>query len=223
MDTFNLLKKFEKQKAVNASNSIGECESVSDQTLRSESEAVEAISSVEVDEEKEQQPSTIRNLKKIVNEFVEVRKNDMENTLPDPHCARHNHNLICVYCEGKVADEIMEKQGFILPDGTSRIGIGEIAGCVVKTGDRMKAFKALKIGKADRENWAKAIYQMLDRLATASHKDIKIIWQNIVVMVTDLCKVNHELAFEVKKLVGTDWLPGQAFCNLHFTLESKTY
>ena len=218
MNTFNLLKKFEKQKAVNASNTFGECESVSDQTLSSESEAVEAITSVEVDEDQEQQPSTIRNLKKIVNEFVEVRKNDMGNTLPDPHCVRHNHNLIAVYCEGKVADEIMEKQGFILPDGTSRRGIGEIAGCVVKTGDRIRAFKALKIGKADRENWAKAIYQMLDRLATASHKDIVTIWQNIVAMVTDLCKVNHELALEVKKLVGTDWLPGQAFCNLHFTL-----
>ena len=23
---------------------------------------------------------------------------------------------------------------------------------------------------------------------------------------------------EVKKLTGTDWLPGQAFCNLHYTL-----
>ena len=35
---------------------------------------------------------------------------------------------------------------------------------------------------------------------------------------TDLCKVNLGLANEVKKLIGTEWLPGQGFCNLHYTL-----
>ena len=59
---------------------------------------------------------------------------------------------------------------------------------------------------------------MLDRLATASSKDISTIWNNIVAMLSDLCKVNRDLALEVKKLIGVEWLPGQIFCNLHFTL-----
>ena len=37
-------------------------------------------------------------------------------------------------------------------------------------------------------------------------------------MVSDLCKVNRQLATEIQMMIGSKWLPGQAFCNLHFTL-----
>ena len=142
----------------------------------------------------------------------------MGNTLPDVTCVCKNHNLISVYCEGKVADEILEHQAFIIPDGTSRQGVGDLAGAVVKVSSHIRALKCLQIGKDDRENWAKAIYYMLDRLATASNRDVGNIWWNLVVMGSDLCKVNLNLAVEVKKLVGVEWVPGQAFCNLHYTL-----
>ena len=142
----------------------------------------------------------------------------MGNTLPDVTCVRKNHNLISVYCEGKVADEILEHQVFIIPDGTSIQGIGVLAGAVVKVSSHIRALKCLQIGKGDRENWAKAIYHMLDHLATASNRDVGNIWCNLVAMVSDLCKVNLNLAVEVKKLVGVEWVPGQAFCNLHYTL-----
>ena len=82
----------------------------------------------------------------------------------------------------------------------------------------IRALKCLQIGKSDRENWAKAIYHMLDCLVTASNKDVGHIWFNLVAMVSDLCKVNLNLAVEVKKLVGVEWVPGQALCNLHYTL-----
>ena len=59
---------------------------------------------------------------------------------------------------------------------------------------------------------------MLDRQATASSAEVGVVWKSIVAMVTDLCKVNYSLAQEVKQLSGTEWLRGQAFCNLHFTL-----
>ena len=59
---------------------------------------------------------------------------------------------------------------------------------------------------------------MLDPLATASSTEVGLVWKSIVVMVTDLCKVNISLAQEEKQLTGTEWLPGQAFCNLHFIL-----
>ena len=162
----------------------------------------------------------ILKLRETVSECSSKRRSDMGNTLPDVTCVRKNHNLISVYCEGKVADEILEHQAFIVPDGTSRqgVGVGDLAGAVVKVSLHIRALKCLLIGKGDRKNWAKAIYHMLDHLATASNRDVRNIWCNLVAMVSDLCKVNLNLAVEVKKLVGVEWVPGQAFCNLHYTL-----
>ena len=120
----------------------------------------------------------VEHLKRIVKKFIDIRKNDKGNVLPDPQCVRKNHNLISVYIESKIADEIVDKQAFIIPDGTSRQGIGEMAAAVVKVGDRIRAIKGVKIGKGDRANWAQAIYHMLDRLATASSKDISTIWNS---------------------------------------------
>ena len=112
----------------------------------------------------------------------------------------------------------MEHQAFIIPDGTSRQGVGDLAGAAVKVSSHIRALKCLQIGKGDRENWAKAIYHMLDRLVTASNRDVGSIWCNLVAMVSDLCRVNLNLAVEVKRLVGVEWVSGQAFCNLHYTL-----
>ena len=160
----------------------------------------------------------IDELRKVVEEEKSKRKADFGNTLPDTRCVRENHNLISVYCEKMIAEEILEKKAFIIPDGTSRQGVGDIAASVVKVGTKFRALKCVHIGKGDRDNRAKAVYHMLDRLASASSSDVKQIWKNIVAMVSDLCKVNLKLAAEVKQLVGVEWLPGQAFCNLHFTL-----
>ena len=160
----------------------------------------------------------IEHLKQTVKKFIDIREIDKGNVLPDPQCVRKNHNLISVYIESKIEDEIVDKQAFIIPDGTTRQGVGEMAAAVVKVGDRMRAIKGLEIGRGDRANWAQAIYHMLDWLATASSKDVSTIWNNIVAMLSDLCKVNRDLALEVRRLIGVDWLPGQIFCNLHFTL-----
>ena len=37
-------------------------------------------------------------------------------------------------------------------------------------------------------------------------------------MVSDLCKVNKQLALEIQGMIGSECFPGQAFYNLHFTL-----
>ena len=37
-------------------------------------------------------------------------------------------------------------------------------------------------------------------------------------MVSDLCKVNKQLTSEIQGMIGSEWLLGQAFCNLYFTL-----
>ena len=94
----------------------------------------------------------------------------MGNKLPDVTCVRKNHNLILVYCEGKVADEILEHQALIIPDGTSRQAVGDLAGVVVKVSLHIRALKCLQIGKGDRGNRGKSLYHMLDRLATASNR-----------------------------------------------------
>ena len=50
----------------------------------------------------------ILKLRETVSECTSKRRSDMGNTLPDVTCVRKNHNLISVYCEGKVTDEILE-------------------------------------------------------------------------------------------------------------------
>ena len=187
-------------------------DSISDQVLSSENISVSCITPSDMSSK------IASELQRTVQSFIEIRKKDMGNTLPDPNCVRHNHNLLSIYCESKVANEIIQKKAFILPDGTSKQGVGEVAAAVVKVGEKFRALKSLQLKKGDRENWASAIYHMLDRLATASGTEVGVIWKSIVAMVTDLCKVNISLAQKVKQLTGTDWLPGQAFCNLHFTL-----
>ena len=100
----------------------------------------------------------------------------MGNVLPYTKCVRDNHNLISVFVQGKIANEILENQTFLIPDGTSWQEIGEVAAAVVKVWDKICAIKGVKIGKSDRENWAKAIYHMLDLLSTASSHQISSKW-----------------------------------------------
>ena len=52
---------------------------------------------------------------------------------------------------------------------------------------------------------------MLDCLATASKVEIEAIWKSIAAMVSDLCKVNKQLASKIQSMIGLEWLPGQAF------------
>ena len=202
MNSFKLLKKFNAKQAkplpvtVDISNNT-----ISEQVLSSEEISVQCITPSDTSD------TITTELQKTVQSYIDTRKNDMGNTLPDPNCVRHNHNLLSVYCEGRVANEIVQKKAFILPDGTSRQGVGELAAAVVKVGTHIRALKSLQIKGSDRENWAKAIYHMLDRLATASSSEVSEIWRSIVAMVTDLCKVNISLAEEVKNTRIQEYFP----------------
>ena len=79
---------------------------------------------------------------------------------------------VSFYCEGKVADEIFEHQAFIIPYGIPRQDVGDLVSPVVMVSLHIRSLKCLQIGKDDRENWAKAIYHMLDCLPTASNRDV---------------------------------------------------
>ena len=193
-------------------------EMISQQVAAVENDAIQSLTIVNSNDEDVDLSPEIQELKNTVSKFIEERKNDFKNTLPDVACVRQNHHLLSVYCEGKIAEEMTAQKGFIMPDGTSRQGVGDIAACLVKTGDKFRALKSVQITKGTTNNWANAIIHMLKRLAIASNQDIMDIWQSVSAIISDLCKVNKTLAAEIKKLLGSTWEPGQAFCNLHFTL-----
>ena len=153
-----------------------------------------------------------------MEEKFKIRRKDPNNTLPVPASVRRNHNLMAVYCEGQIADELIQETGHLMPDGTSRQGVGEIAAAVTKVGDKIRALKMVPITKGTRENWASAIIYMLDILATASSSNIGKVWRSLSSILSDLCKVNKNLSVEIQKMIGSTWQPGQLFYNLHFTL-----
>ena len=191
---------------------------ISQQVAAVENDAIESVTVVNFDEETINDSPELQKLKDRLSKIIEERKDNFENTLPDVACVRQNHHLLSVYCEGKIAEELTTKKGFIMPDGTSRQGVGDIAASLVKTGDKFRALKSVQITKGTTNNWANAIIYMLKRLAVASNQDVKDIWQSVSAIISDLCKVNKTLASEIKSLLVSTWEPGQAFCNLHFTL-----
>ena len=76
----------------------------------------------------------VTKLKEVMKEKIEVRQKEKLYSLPEPKCVRQNQNqyLLAVHCEAKVAEEILDKKCFLMPDGTSRQGVGDIAASVVK-------------------------------------------------------------------------------------------
>ena len=59
---------------------------------------------------------------------------------------------------------------------------------------------------------------MLKRLATSSSSNVETVWKKVSAILSDLCKVNKNLAIEIQSIIGSRWKPGQIFCNLHYTL-----
>ena len=191
---------------------------ISQQVTLVENDAINTVTNADFILEEGTKSPEIEKLKEFVSQKIKERSDDWENTLPDVSCVRHNHNLLAVYCEGKIAEELISKKGFIMPDGTSRQGVGDIAATITKTGDKFRALKSVQITKGTTNNWANAVVYMLKRLANASHSEVSAIWESVSAIISDLCKVNKSLAVEIKEMIGSTWQPGQGFCNLHFTL-----
>ena len=75
-------------------------------------------------------------------DVIDKLNTSKENSHHITRSNKHNHNLVAVYCEKKMTEEILTK--YIMPDGTSRQGVGDIAATLVKTGYK---FRALKIAQ----------------------------------------------------------------------------
>lgn len=58
------------------------------------------------------------------------KKKKLNKHCPEPKCVHQNYNLLAVHSESRVAEEVLKSNSFIMPDGTSRQGVGDIAGSV---------------------------------------------------------------------------------------------
>ena len=161
-----------------------------------------------------------------MNELIDVeerslsevgRKELLARMLCKPTTLRTAHHLVSTLGEQEQALEMIETQNVnLIPDGTARQGgWGKMAGAVLKVGERHRALRLQTIGSETHASWVETVSHMVKRLALASGQDVVNIWKSIMVMVSDMCKVNMNLAVDVAKELGCSWTPGQAFCNLH--------
>ena len=64
-----------------------------------------------------------------------------------------------MYCEGKVGEEILRNEdSYIIPDGTSRQGIGEMATCTAKIGGKIRVLKTVKYPRVIAKTWHMQLY-----------------------------------------------------------------
>ena len=130
---------------------------------------------------------------------------------------RTAHHLISTLGEQQQAHEMIESQHVnLIPDGTARQGgWGKMAGAVLKVGTKYRALRLQTLGSENHSSWVDTIVHWLKRLSTASGNDVLEIWKSIMIIVSDMCRVNMNLATDVAQQLGCSWKPGQAYCNLH--------
>ena len=176
----------------------------------------------ECDEDENNNPDEcskiIEHLKSEIKKMKDTCKENHMNVLPDCRTIRRNHHLLAVYVEKRIGDELVQHGGFCMPDGTTRNKVGEISAMILKVNGKMRAMKGQRIGKGGRSTWADVVVHMLQRLTVASNKEIAAIWEAIKTMLSNLCKVNRNLASQISKVIGSAWIPGQLFCVLHYVL-----
>ena len=149
---------------------------------------------------------------------LESSKNDvLSRMLCTPSALRAAHHLISTLGEQEQALEMVSLQNAnLIPDGTARQGgWGKMAGAIVKVGEKYRPLRLQTLGSENHSSWVETLIHMLKRLAIASGQDVHTIWRSIMVLVSDMCKVNMNLAMDVAQQLGCSWQPGQAYCNLH--------
>ena len=64
-----------------------------------------------------------------------------------------------------------------------------MAGAIVKVGENYRALRLQTLGSENHSLWVETIVHMIKRLAIASGQEVSSIWQSIMVLVSDMCKV----------------------------------
>ena len=162
--------------------------------------------------------SEVLDLIQVENRGISTKgRRELSKMLCKPTTMRTAHHLISTLGEQQQAQEMIESQHVnLIPDETARQGgWGKMAGAVLKVGSKYRALRLQTIGSGNHSSWVDTIVHMLKRLATASRNDVSKIWKSIMIMVSDMCRVNMNLAVDVAQQLGCSWKPGQAYCNLH--------
>ena len=215
-DYINMHGKLKKLSGSNLLNEVeNDTEVAVEVSLITENNASEGVVDEDTDAKKSKM---VEFLTREIRKKKAVYADNAMSILPGLRTIRRNHHLLAVYVEKRIGEQLVEHGGFCIPDGTTRNKVGEISALIIKVNGKMRAMKAQRIGKGDRATWAEVLLHMLKRLTVASGNSIMSIWESIKTMLSDLCKVNKNLASEISKLIGSDWIPGQLFCVLHYVL-----
>ena len=162
--------------------------------------------------------SVINKLKKTVEHAAAMQYEERDTVLPHPVSIRRAHKLMACHAEAEIGKELQEKGAYLIPDGTSRNKVGKIGGCMMVVGNKVRALKMQNMGNEKRDNWANTIIHLLDRLATASGSEVNELYKQIKGLITDKCGVNIDLAEEISKKLGCEWVPAQLYCCIHSVL-----
>jgi hypothetical protein len=151
----------------------------------------------------------------VVEQRISARRNQNHNRLPSMTAVRDARHLISMETEKKIAQEMLQKECAIIPDGTGRQVIGRVGGAMLQVGGKTRVLPFQRMGNETRENWARFIDHVLSRMAVVSEKEKKELWGTVLLFISDQCKTNKGLAKEVAQYMGLEHQPGQIFCNIH--------
>ena len=200
--------------------------SLAEQTRQEVADIVTTIADSETDQEQQKVNSNCSSEIEKNDDLLEVeehglsdqgKKEVLSRMLCTPTALRAAHHLISTLGEQEQALEMINLQNAnLIPDGTARQGgWGKMAGAVMKIGEKYRPLRLQTLGSENHSSWVETIVHMIKRLAIASRQEVSSIWKSIMVLVSDMCKVNMNLAIDVAKQLGCAWQPGQAYCNLH--------
>ena len=192
----------------------------------------ERLLPLELDKEYEIAVNTLESLKsksindlqtKTLEETIEKKKHAVfsktEKTLPTRKALSSNNHLMAVYVEKRIADEMAVKGDCQLQhDGTTRGTVGQVGATLIELDGKFRALPIQQIGSGTKINWAGVFCQSLKRLQQASGRDKIVLWKCVKLFTQDLCQSTKGVSKEVARLLGTDYIPGDAFCNLHYTI-----
>lgn len=150
-----------------------------------------------------------------VQQRISDRQRNKSNRLPSMTAVRDARHLISMETEKRVAEEMLQNECAIVPDGTGRKVIGKVGGAMLQVGGRTRVLPFQRMGNETRENWAKFIDHILSRMAVVSEKEKKDLWGTVLLFISDQCKTNKGLAKEVAQYMGLEHQPGQIYCNIH--------
>ena len=151
----------------------------------------------------------------VVKERIAERRRQNGSRLPSMTAVKDARLLISMEAEKKIAEEMLQKECAIIPDGTGRKVIGKVGGAMLQVGGKTRVLPFQRMGNETRDNWAKFIDHVLARMSIVSQKEKKELWGSVLLFISDQCKTNKGLAKEVAQYMGLEHQPGQIFCNIH--------